>query len=521
MALRALCLKLYPSSCLPYPITKDGWRIDEAWIQKRVNKLAAGGALLVIGSAVGVRKASSYWRWIIPAGVAVMGGLTCLFWSYFDRWIAKRVIIQHLQALSNKFMREDKLDDQTLKKIFECEPFLHELATKDVYIEALKGEKGENLLSFFNDQQTRFSSLNATGSKISALIKKIEALQEQVKQNQMTPREQATERSEDLTMSQALEKLRSPQEKHLAEEVLGQKLRLFTCKEQWKQNFPKLQKEFSLVKNDAEKFHLLAGIFVLTQQSRPIAKTCQFLETLEWPSEELKKKELPVLIVILLEEKKFVSWQETSINFKDQKLSTYKAVLDMRKIFGCRDFTEKPQQMSRYIVEAIRLQLNLLGEWTLMQLKKNRAEAIGLYVEICQFMECRFPASMVSPLLPCLAEIPGLVGLNLNDIGTERPREKKTKASGFGDEDADALLKIIRQQPFLQDIKINLEAMSEGKQKQILAEMEKPPSNDVVQRLLELADKLEDEQSEMEKPRSSDLEQGFLEAADKLEDKQS
>jgi hypothetical protein len=226
------------------------------------------------------------------------------------------------------------------------------------------------------------------------------------------------------------------------------------------------------------KFFACANEFALTQMYKPIAQTCRFFESLKWPSEKLKEEKLPQLILALLESNDFVSWQDGRIEIgSDTFLPTYKAILDMRKIVGCEDFILNPVPMSCYVAKAIGLKLKFLGTWTLKELKKNQAEGkdsnftkIGLHVDIGQFFECRFPASMISPLLPYLATVPGLVGLTMADIGTKRhdERTQEDPAGGFGDEHIEPLLNIHRQQLFLYKFDVNIEAMSQDKRRQFL-----------------------------------------------------
>ena len=88
-----------------------------------------------------------------------------------------------------------------------------------------------------------------------------------------------------------------------------------------------------------------------------------------------------------------------------------------KKIFGYGDFNKNPQELSPYLVED-RKSLIKLGQHVSQQLKNDLEDnkdvkdmKVGLEVCIGQFVECRFPASLISPLLPYLVKIPGLVSL--------------------------------------------------------------------------------------------------------------
>ena len=267
-------------------------------------------------------------------------------------------------------------------------------------------------------------------------------------------------------------------------------------------DYSALRGEFNLLRDNEDKFFTFAGTFALTQLDRPIAQTCQFFESLEWPSEKFKEEGLPMLILQLLKLKEFVSWEDDTIRVGSGTLfRTSKATLDMRKIVGCGDFIDKPVPMSCYIAKAIGLNLKFLGTRTLEKLKKNQAggkdsepTTIGLHVDIGQFLECRFPASMISPLLPYLATVPGLVGLTMADIGTKRldKRTQKDPPGGFGDEHIEPLLHINRQQPFLYKFDVNIGAMSAEKGSQFLKAITQPhPHEDLIKELLQLENKQE------------------------------
>jgi hypothetical protein len=94
--------------------------------------------------------------------------------------------------------------------------------------------------------------------------------------------------------------------------------------------------------------------------------------------------------------------------------------------------------------------------------KTDDRTKIGLNLVIGQFTECRFPCSMVAPVLPYLQKIPGLVGLEIADVGGSG------RGHAFRDEDAPALLDLFRTNPWLFYVKINTNGMTPEKQTQFV-----------------------------------------------------
>ncbi len=79
---------------------------------------------------------------------------------------------------------------------------------------------------------------------------------------------------------------------------------------------------------------------------------------------------------------------------------------------------------------------------------------------------------MIAPILPHLKNIPGMVSLELSDLGVSNPWDAPSSkpSNGFSDQDAEALLDIFRSNPHLRKVKVNIEGMTEEKRKGFTAE---------------------------------------------------
>lgn len=240
---------------------------------------------------------------------------------------------------------------------------------------------------------------------------------------------------------------------------------------------------FSEALSAPDKFDNLAAAAVLMSPYIP-RFTAAIFEKLEWPSEEFKKEVLPKYLGMKIVNPEYccISYQDDFINFGSTESSdgfcTNRVVLITKNIFGTGDFTNQPKLIPESVAQTIGFSIRLIGELLIKDLKEhketgtiNRDTNIGMRVVIGQYMECRFPASVLSPLLPYLTNVPGLVGLELSDVGVRTPHDDITVAKtghGFGDEDAEALLDIFRTNPHLTQVQINVDNMSPAKLKEFL-----------------------------------------------------
>ena len=242
---------------------------------------------------------------------------------------------------------------------------------------------------------------------------------------------------------------------------------------------------FAALKNDPGRFQQLAEHFVSQAPYVP-RYLCQILEEIEWPSEELKQKLIPELMAMIIHQNGMIDRQSgptiqgsNKIVGPNRLFETYRMLLITKKIFGTGDFTTNPRPLSPYLAKGIGLLLKDYGECCLEEMKKQLNEGkpkkdikVGFELAIMQFVECRFPASMLSPLLPYLADVPGIVALQLSDVGVRNPWDAVVPGdskNGFGDSDAPHLLAIFRNHPYLiGDVMINVDGMSEPVKKQFM-----------------------------------------------------
>lgn len=197
----------------------------------------------------------------------------------------------------------------------------------------------------------------------------------------------------------------------------------------------------------------------------------QFFNGLIWPTEELKEQKIPEILALRMS-KKAVRYDVGQIKYGNNgHMKTFRAVVDPREIFGLGNFNQNPLLVSNSVVKAFRLLVEQLGHKACDQLKQAlrkdlslENKKIGLELSINPYTECDYPASMITPFLAPLCQVPGLVKLDLSNIGTQT--ENNLNSLGFGDQEADAILEIVRTNPYLQEFMIETPGMSVDVQKQ-------------------------------------------------------
>ena len=214
-----------------------------------------------------------------------------------------------------------------------------------------------------------------------------------------------------------------------------------------------LKEGFSAVKDQPNRFQYLAEVYV----SSPFTSLsiCNFLEELEWPSVELKQKLLPELMAKAV----FKYIEIRDVNFEHEfRCHNLRAT---RSIFGSGNFIMHPTPIPPTLMEGFGHAIQKFAkdlDFRLQADKESKGEqrelVAGFILDIGQSVECRFPASMISPLLPYLKDLPGLVGLELRDVG------EGVRGQGFGDNDVQHLLDIARN-PYLKEFHVNSDGMSE------------------------------------------------------------
>ena len=241
-----------------------------------------------------------------------------------------------------------------------------------------------------------------------------------------------------------------------------------------------LQSLFKEAQNSPDTFETLV-VQVVNNSGYVPRFTAAVLEKLKWPDDTMKEKILPKCLGMKIA-RECISWEDGFINVDTAEefngFYTYRLTIMSKKIFGKGDFTKKPITMSDSLARAIGYSIRLSAENMIATLQKKKKQGeinkdtnIGIQVVIAQSVECRFPASMLSPMLPYLKNIPGLVGLELSDIGVRNPWDSEVineNNHGFQDQDAAALLAIFRTNPYLMQVQINVDGMNNTKQKEFM-----------------------------------------------------
>lgn len=274
--------------------------------------------------------------------------------------------------------------------------------------------------------------------------------------------------------------LPSEEENRLIRHALGEKIRaVFSAHSQAGDAVmaQKIHSIFSEALSSPDHFDVLATLIVEASCSNynPRFIAC-VLERFEWPDEEKKNKCIVGLLASLIT-LKYISWQEGFIELGSPEnpkgFNTNRLVVMTKNIFGEGDFTTHPKSIPVSLMEAIAAAIQLSGcaaiEVLESQKKNEEIEEdtnLGIQVVIGQYVECRFPASMLAPMLPHLTHVPGLVGLQLSDVGMWNPLDrplKTTQGQGFGDNDVDALLEIFRTNRHLMNVRILIDGMAPEK----------------------------------------------------------
>ncbi|MBN9378728.1 MAG: hypothetical protein BGO14_07650 [Chlamydiales bacterium 38-26] len=228
-----------------------------------------------------------------------------------------------------------------------------------------------------------------------------------------------------------------------------------------------LQAVFMSIKNEPKFVDLT--IFVSGVLPYTIHELDQFFNGLTWPTDEFKEQKIPEILALRMS-KIAVRCDVGQVKCGNKgRIKTFRAVFDPRQIFGLGNFNQNPVHASNSVVKAFRLLIEQLGHAALDQLKQALTKdlflenkKIGLELSINPYTECDYPASMIVPFLAPLCQVPGLVKLDLSNIGIQNP----LNSLGFGDREADAILEIVKTNPYLQEFMIETSGMSVDVQKQ-------------------------------------------------------
>jgi len=218
---------------------------------------------------------------------------------------------------------------------------------------------------------------------------------------------------------------------------------------------------------------------------KPLAVTAELIEKLPW-NPEIKEALLPTIYSELLSDvvsiqKGYYAAPGGEAIDQGNNFHTYSYVVDTRKLFGRGDHTQSPIIVSEYMGKGFAQLMKSQSEAIVHNLveglkngKDPKSLEFGLEISIGQFVECRFPTSMISPFLPYLQNIPGLIKLEISDVGVRNPWDKKVQnassLSGYGDNDAKDLLSIIKTNPHLLEFQVDIGNMTPQKAKEFFTE---------------------------------------------------
>jgi hypothetical protein len=210
---------------------------------------------------------------------------------------------------------------------------------------------------------------------------------------------------------------------------------------------------FSRAKGNPEKFEILLNLTVFESRYSPLF-VAAVLEKLIWPTEKMKEEKLHVYLGTLIANNFLSAKHHQPIVLFGSK--TCRLVVMTEQIFGCKDFIKSAETIPPSLAQAIGHAIRLYAqgaeeEWRREGIYGYQPD-IGFELVFEQSMECRFPASMLTPVLPYLKNISGLVGLKMKVV------------DGFRDQDANALLDIFNTNPGLLKYNIDIGGMTPGTQ---------------------------------------------------------
>lgn len=157
------------------------------------------------------------------------------------------------------------------------------------------------------------------------------------------------------------------------------------------------QENFIALVKDVERFCDLVTLAI-----------CELFESLQWPTEDLKKQYLPEIL-----RKSIFDIGNNTITYKAEMVKgslIIQIIIDPRGIFGRRNFITKPINTPPSLAKAVALACISIGEKVLQQNEKhpqaNIPLPIKLEIKVSTFFECVVPRSMVEPMIPYLLSNP-------------------------------------------------------------------------------------------------------------------
>lgn len=220
--------------------------------------------------------------------------------------------------------------------------------------------------------------------------------------------------------------------------------------------------------HDDNKFYNFAFVFV-SCSSYSIAYMCEFLERLDWPANRDKPVDLRNLVMCMLmgglrrDRTVKVCKNEVAVN-KGESVPITEVLVDFRPLIGKGNYNHDPITLPSYIYKVLGTMLRYIDiqEDSYSDAAK-KWQGVGMILG--QFTECRFPASLLSPLLPHLAQMENLVALDVSDVGLVISPNGVDNKRGFTDTDAQAFYTLLEKNPCLIDFRVNYGGMSTGESK--------------------------------------------------------
>ncbi len=236
-----------------------------------------------------------------------------------------------------------------------------------------------------------------------------------------------------------------------------------------------LKQIFGEIAQDSKKFSRLTYIFAYSAPYS-VVFICSFLEQLDWPQGLDKQKELNTLAILMLNggstRRQFfkIGYNNVALN-PQESIPVTQVIVDFRPIFGDGDFIQTDIVMPSYLYKVLGEMLKCI-ELSEHSTKASKQDWTGISLTIGQFMECRFPATLIAPLLPYLAQMHKLVKLDLSDVGHQLDPDRIFSQTAFADDHVQTLCAILDANPCLIDFKINQASMSKSESTKMQSHIE-------------------------------------------------
>ncbi|MFA6915871.1 MAG: hypothetical protein WC222_05700 [Parachlamydiales bacterium] len=320
--------------------------------------------------------------------------------------IVKQFKAIHQNSPKNKDIL--KIEKDIDEKIYRLDSNANELLNNKNYfvfiITTIKSFIG-NLI--FDRDQILDSIREEIGSELRSIReKKIQLLYSPIQEK----KRQQRERFYLLSISEIVNELYNPNTKEKRKTKLKKYLYEKLLKVSNSNDIEEVKKAFSFLIKNQPNFIDLAKDVEGCCRNLVTNDVCKLFESLQWPTEDLKKQYLPEFL-----KSSILNYSNNSIRCLTRTVNgslIIKIIIDPKNIFGCgMGFTTNPINTPPSLAKALAVASISVGEKAFLHIKEKCPQAniplpIKLEIELATFSECTIPRSMLDPMLPYLLSNP-------------------------------------------------------------------------------------------------------------------